>query len=180
MAKLDIVIHPYDSLRATAEEVTTSDLMSVETQQFIDDLMETLEDKFPLGAGLSANQVDVLKRIFVINLELDNGMLIKQVFVNPKIELSSDETGIDWEGCLSFPDQWGQVVRPKTVRISAWDRHGDDFEINASNFYARLLQHELDHLNGDLFIDKLESELIDTKELDTIVEKADRNEPSRG
>ncbi len=175
MALKTIVQYPHEALRKIAKEVTEEQLKSNEFQQELDNLMETLENEYPLGAGLSGNQINSLYRMFVINMEIDNGQFLKQFFINPEIVSFSTQTDIDWEGCLSFngpngtPDQWGQVERATTIKVKFIDRQGRQQEFMASNFYARLIQHETDHLNGILFIDKLESELVNTVELDKIL-----------
>ncbi len=181
MAKLAIVQHPHPTLRQSAHEVTPNTLQDKKFQQFIQDLMETLESQYPQGAGLSANQVDQLYRVFVINVEIDENNFFKQVFINPEITDMSTATATDWEGCLSFigpdgePDQWGQVKRALAIKLRAVDPSGEPIELQASHFLARLIQHEIDHLNGILFIDKLESELVNTKQLEDILRQ--ENEP---
>ena len=175
MALKRIVQYPHEALRKIAKEVTEEELLSNKFQQNLDNLMQTLENEYPLGAGLSGNQINSLYRMFVINMEIDNGTFLKQYFINPEIVSFSTQTNLDWEGCLSFngpdgtPDQWGQVERATTIKVKFMDREGQQQETMASNFYARLIQHETDHLNGVLFIDKLKSELINTIELDKIL-----------
>ena len=76
------------------------------------------------------------------------------VFINPKIISSSKDVALGWEGCLSIPDEYGKVQRPKKVKIKALNEEGEEVRINASGFFARVIQHEIDHLDGILFIDK--------------------------
>lgn len=181
MALLKIVQHPHDTLRKTATAVDNKTIASSEFQQFLDNLLETLENEYPLGAGLSANQVDKLWRVFVVNLEIESGKFLKTFFINPTITAFSKTTDTDWEGCLSFadkdgsPDQWGLVRRASSITVSAQNRDGETFTINANEFLARLIQHETDHLNGVLFIDKVESGLLSTAELEDLIELEEEN-----
>lgn len=181
MALLNIIQYPHDTLRKTATKVKQETIASSEFQQFLDNLLETLENEYPLGAGLSANQVDKLWRVFVVNLEIESGKFLKTFFINPHITASSKETDTDWEGCLSFadkdgsPDQWGLVRRAKSITVTAQNREGETFTINANEFLSRLIQHETDHLNGVLFIDKVESELLTTAELEDLIEIEEEN-----
>ena len=184
MSVLTIVQYPTPVLRQLAEEVDEDVLASNDFAQFANNMMETLESYGPLAVGLSANQVGVLHRIFIINLEVREGEFLKQYFVNPKITSFSKETDLDWEGCLSFngpegtPDQWGKVRRATDIVVEAQNLRGDKFKVNAKDFYARLIQHELDHLNGVLFIDKLESELLDTQQLEKMLsEEPEERDP---
>lgn len=177
MALLEIKQSPFETLRQKAEKVTKNDLKDPAFQKLLDDLMETLENEYPMGAGLAANQIGTLKRFFAVNVEVGENAFLKQIFINPEIFEKSQQTDLDWEGCLSFvneegePDQWGLVRRATNVKLRAWDREGNTIEVKAGEFYARLLQHELDHLDGVLFIDKLESKLLSTEELDELMEK---------
>ncbi|NCS32449.1 peptide deformylase [bacterium] len=166
-----IIVHPNETLRKTASEVPLENGLSDEHSILALDLMETLESTYPLGAGLSANQVNQTSRIFVINLEVGEGHFMRQYFINPEIVKTSTQTITDWEGCLSIPDQWGHVERFKSVTVSAYNLKGEEFTVTAADFYARLVQHELDHLNGILFIDKLKSRIYSTQELQKLEEK---------
>ena len=182
MGLLPIKQYPYKTLREKATKVSPSEIADPKFQKLLDDMMATLVKESPLGAGLAANQIGVLKRFFAVNVEIENDMYMRQVFINPEIVSTVKATGTDWEGCLSFvdvdghPDQWGLVRRPTSVVIKALDRHGKPFEVKAADFYARLLLHENDHLNGVLFIDKLESDILNTDELDTLLRKQHHKE----
>lgn len=171
MPILEIKHHPFVALRQKAEPVEKKLLKNSEFKQFSQNLMETLENKYPLGAGLAANQVGKLVRVFAVNLEIEKDQFMKQIFINPKVIHQSNETAIGWEGCLSFPDQWGKVRRAVSITVKALDPAGHTFEVDAANFYARLLQHEIDHLDGILFIDKLESELVDTARFEELMRR---------
>ena len=181
MALLKIIQHPNDTLRKTASVVDKQTIASSEFQQFLDNLLETLENEYPLGAGLSANQVDQLWRVFVVNLEIETGKFLKTFFINPKITAFSKDSDTDWEGCLSFadkdgsPDQWGLVRRATSITVTAQNREGETFTISANEFLSRLIQHETDHLNGVLFIDKVESGLLNTAELEELIELEEEN-----
>lgn len=115
--------------------------------ELLDDMRETLE--FKQGAGLSAVQVGVLKRVFIINI---NNMQIE--FVNPEI-LMKKGNQCNKEGCLSVEGQYGYVNRPAQVRIKAFDRYGNKFELLCEDWVAICVCHENDHLDGILYIDKL-------------------------
>ena len=106
------------------------------------------------GVGLAANQVDLPLRLFVANLQADPEEGEELVFVNPVV---SRPKGIDEqeEGCLSFPGLQCQVKRPETVRLNAFNLEGKEFDGEVNGFLARVIQHELDHLDGVLFIDRL-------------------------
>lgn len=157
--------HPYKPLRQQAEQIDHEELLSDDFHTIVQSLIETLLHEGDRGAGLAANQIGITKQVFVTNMDLPNGTSITQVFINPEIISVSSETEIDWEGCLSFPDQWGQVERPTFATVRAQNLKGEVFTVQAKDFYARLLQHEYDHLQGVLFIDKLESDLISTEAL---------------
>ncbi|MDR2481126.1 MAG: peptide deformylase [Spirochaetaceae bacterium] len=103
------------------------------------------------GAGLAGPQVGVLERIYVIHLERDKPL----VFINPSITETSPDTCLCEEGCLSIPGFWGDITRPKTVRVQAWNEKGRPFTLEASGLLARVIQHEYDHLEGVLYIDHL-------------------------
>lgn len=123
----------------------------------LDDMAETMYKA--KGVGLAAPQVGILRRAVVIDVgdglvELINPVIVKK---------SGKQRGI--EGCLSCPDQWGYVVRPMNVTVKAQDRTGKEIEINAKEFFARAVCHELDHLDGHLFIEKVD-EFVDPKDLE--------------
>lgn len=145
-------------LRARAAEVSAEDLRSPEVQQLIDDLIETR--RAAGGAGLAANQVSALRRIAVVEVDENTRYRYKPpipltVIVNPVIEpLSSEELAIN-EGCLSVPDLRGDVARLLRVRIHSVDRFGEPQETVAHGLSAGTFQHEVDHLDGVLFLDRV-------------------------
>src|SRR5207237_2749949 len=118
-------------------------------RRLLDDLLETMRDA--PGIGLAANQIGIPLRVAVIELEEKVTELI-----NPQIVRASGEV-IDWEGCLSIPGFVAEVKRSAKVTVKAQDRHGKEFRIKGEELLARALQHEIDHLNGVLYIDYLES-----------------------
>ncbi len=126
-------------------------------QELIDDMFDTLYEAN--GVGLAAPQVGVLKRIVVIDTTGEDPMLL----INPKIiETSGEQTG--YEGCLSVPGKTGQVTRPNYVKAVAYDENMELFEIEGTELLARAIMHELDHLEGHLYVEKVEGELQDVED----------------
>jgi peptide deformylase len=117
--------------------------------RLLDDLLETMRDA--PGIGLAANQVGVPLQVAVIEIE---GKITE--LVNPKVVRRSGKT-VDWEGCLSIPGFVAEVERSTKVTVQARDRNGREFRVKGDELFARALQHEIDHLNGILYIDYLES-----------------------
>lgn len=113
----------------------------------LDDMLETMYAAD--GVGLAAPQVGILKRLVVI--DIGEGPM---KLVNPEI-VENDGEVVDYEGCLSVPGEQGNVIRPETVKVKALNEKGENIEINGSGLLARALCHEIDHLNGVLFIDKV-------------------------
>jgi peptide deformylase len=107
------------------------------------------------GIGLAANQVDLPLRLFILNLEAKPEAGEEMVFINPVISLPRGGSEEMEEGCLSLPGLYGQVVRPKQVRINAYSLAGKEFQADATGLFARCVQHELDHLDGVLFPDRM-------------------------
>lgn len=117
----------------------------------VDAMFETLSEAD--GVGLAGPQVGVPKRLFIIQIRDE----VKRVFVNPQIVQTSMEESVMEEGCLSIPGVWHDVQRPSSVTIQAQDVEGKPFTVQADGLYARAIQHENDHLNGELFIDHLDA-----------------------
>lgn len=115
----------------------------------VDDMIETMHQKD--GVGLAAPQVGILKRVVVIDLYDDKG---PYVLINPEIIKEKGEQEVE-EGCLSFPDKFGKVKRPAEVIIKAIDRDGKEYKLKGKGLLAQAISHELDHLEGILFIDKI-------------------------
>ena len=136
-------------------------------QRLLDDLLETMRDA--PGIGLAANQVGVPLQVAVIEIE---GKVTE--LINPKLVRRSGSV-VDWEGCLSIPGFVAEVERAEKVTVKARDRHGKEFRVKGDELLGRALQHEIDHLNGVLYIDYLESleELVRVSEAsDTVKEEA--------
>ncbi|MEM7008536.1 MAG: peptide deformylase [Thermodesulfobacteriota bacterium] len=164
--------HPV--LRKRAQEI--ENIRDEELQNFIDDLIETCTDSN--GVGIAAPQVYESKRIFIIsskpNTRYPNAQEMGPIaLINPEIISRSDELEKDWEGCLSIPGIRGLVPRHKTIKVKYQTRDGDHVEDELSDFIARIFQHELDHLDGIVFLDRMESnsEIITEKQYQKLMTK---------
>lgn len=122
-------------------------------RHFADDMLETMYDA--PGIGLAAIQVGEPIRMLVIDLAKEDEPRTPQVFINPQILRASDDRSVYEEGCLSIPDYYAEVERPATVTVSYLDREGAERELEAEGLLATCLQHEIDHLDGVLFIDHI-------------------------
>jgi peptide deformylase len=148
--------HPV--LRKVAKNISITELKSPAMQKFIDDMIETMKEYD--GVGLAADQVFTSKQVAVLEVA-DNPRYPRKpkvpltVLVNPKITPRSDEMEEDWEGCLSIPDLRGRVPRYKSIRVQALDRHGKKLDFIANGFHARVIQHEFDHLNARVYLDRM-------------------------
>ena len=149
MAKLKIVKMGDEILRKVCRPV---EKITPRTIMLLDDMIETMRDAN--GCGLAAPQVGILRRIAVV--EVEEGQVIEMI--NPKIIAYAGEQH-DTEGCLSIPGRWGITKRPMHVTVRAINRHGEEFEVSGSELLARALCHEIDHLDGKLFIDCMIEEL---------------------
>lgn len=125
-------------------------------RELAEDMMDTMH-KYE-GVGLAGPQVGILKRIIVIDLYEENSQYI---LINPVIKKQKGEQIVD-EGCLSFPNQYGKVKRPKTIVVEALDIHGKKVKIEGKDLLAQALSHEIDHLNGEVFIYKVEEGTLET------------------
>jgi peptide deformylase len=150
MAIKPIIIVPDPKLRLVSAPVERVD---AELLSFADDMLETMYDA--PGIGLAAIQVAVPRRLVVIDLAKEDEPPAPQVFINPDIVWSSEERNVYEEGCLSIPDYYAEVERPAKVRVSYIGRDGKHAEIEADGLLATCLQHEIDHLNGVLFLDHI-------------------------
>ena len=146
MAVLEILEFPDPRLRNVAEPVTE---VTDELRSLIDDMFETMYDA--PGIGLAASQVDVHQRLLVIDISEDHSEPL--VFINPEVEVLDPELGEYDEGCLSVPGFYETVNRPRRVRVTALDRDGESFTRELDGLLAICLQHEIDHLDGKLFVD---------------------------
>ncbi len=151
MALRDIIIHPDPRLKKQAEPVTdiTDDL-----RRLSDDMLETMYDA--PGIGLAAPQVGVLKRLLVMDCVKEEGAAPRpMVLLNPVVDWTSEETNTYEEGCLSIPDQYADVTRPAEVEVSWLGLDGKTHTERFGGLWATCVQHEIDHLDGKLFIDYL-------------------------
>jgi len=143
---MNILTLGHEVLRQKAKEVSRID---GQTAHLVKEMLETM--RLGKGIGLAATQVGILERIFVVHIADD----IPRVFINPVLKGVSPETSVYEEGCLSIPGIYADVTRPEMISIEAWDEKGIPFHLDADGLLARVIQHELDHLNGVLFIDHL-------------------------
>jgi peptide deformylase len=158
MAILKVARLGHPVLRKKAAPVPVGEIGSAPVQRLIDDMVETMREYN--GAGLAANQVHVLKQICVIEVSAnprypDAPDIPLTVLVNPVVTPLTEEMADGWEGCLSIPDMRGMVPRYTAVRLEAYDRHGKRISEVAKDFHARVLQHETDHLNGIVYLDRM-------------------------
>jgi peptide deformylase len=147
MPVLEVLTFPDERLRTVAKPV---DAITPEIQTIIDDMIETMYEEE--GIGLAATQVDVHQRIVVIDVSDSRDQ--PMVLINPEILEKSGEDGIE-EGCLSVPDSRALVSRAAHVVVKALDRNGEEYRFEADELLAICVQHELDHLEGKLFVDYL-------------------------
>jgi peptide deformylase len=153
-------------LRQVARKILKDQLLSPSMQTFVDDLVETMRDAN--GAGLAANQIYEPVQICAIAIENNPRYPYKPnwpltILVNPQIIPLTDETFLNYEGCLSVPNLRGEVPRLTHVRVRAWDRDGEDLDFEVKGLTAGTFQHEIDHLQGRLFLDRV----VDTRSLCT-------------
>lgn len=162
--KIATIGHPV--LRERARELTKEELATPEMQRFIDDLVETMHDAN--GAGLAANQIFEPIRVTAIEVKNNPRYPYKPnypltVLVNPVLTPTTDEQFSNYEGCLSVPNLRGEVKRFVGVHVKAWDRHGNDLDFEVKGLTAGTFQHECDHLDGKVFLDRV----YDTRSLTT-------------
>jgi len=160
---LEIITEPNKILHQIGVDIELAEIKSVEFQKFVDDMVETMYKKD--GVGLAAPQVGVSKKLTVITKEYTNFERQEDlILINPRWEKLSRWQSWDEEGCLSVPNIWGKVKRYKKIKVSGLNRQGKNIEFLAEGFFARIIQHEIDHLHGILFIEK-------AKDLHEIVSK---------
>lgn len=148
MSILQILEFPNANLRKIATPVTIFD---EELDVLIDNMLETMYEAE--GIGLAATQVNVHKRFLVLDVSEERDR--PQIFVNPTFEIIKEELSEYDEGCLSVPGFYETVSRPEGIKVSAQDRKGDTFELEAEGILSTCIQHEIDHLDGKLFVDYL-------------------------
>lgn len=144
---LAIVKLPTKTLHQRSVEIARENIGTPEFQTFLDDLVETMYQA--QGVGIAAPQVGRNERVFAVDSKSG-----AEIYINPEIEMLSEAMQESEEGCLSVPGIWGVVPRAKRIRLTALNRHGRRVEIEARGFHAIVLQHEYDHLEGVLFVDK--------------------------
>ncbi len=146
-----ILIHPDPRLKKVCDAVPD---LSDELRVLADDMLQTMYDA--PGIGLAAPQVGITQRLIVLDCEKAEGVPPKpMVMFNPEVIRSSDDTSVYEEGCLSIPDQYAEVTRPADVTVRWLDTSGDLQEADFDGLWATCVQHEIDHLDGKLFIDYL-------------------------
>ena len=148
MALLDIVKLPDPLLRQPSKPVAR---VTAETRKLMDDMLETMYEA--PGIGLAAVQIGVAERVLVMDLARDDEPKSPIFMVNPEIIWSSEQKSDYEEGCLSIPEFFEMVTRPSEVKVQYRDRQGEAREMHATGVLATCVQHEIDHLNGVLFID---------------------------
>jgi peptide deformylase len=150
MALRDIIILPDKRLRQISDPVKAVD---ADVRTLVDDMFETMY-KAP-GVGLAAIQVGIPRRIVTVDTAKKDEPKQPQVFINPEVVWTSEEKGIYEEGCLSIPEYYEEVERPREVKVRFMDLAGKTQEVEANGLLATVLQHEIDHTNGVLFIDHI-------------------------
>jgi peptide deformylase len=148
--------HP--GVRSPARPVPADGIPSSDLQRLVDDMIETMHEYD--GVGLAAPQIHVGLRLAVIEVpasdERSREAVPLTVLINPQVTALGDEKEHDWEGCLSIPDLRGVVPRWSRLRLEALDRTGAPFTLEANGFFARVIQHECDHLDGSVYLDRME------------------------
>lgn len=160
MAILKVARMGHPVLRKVAQEVELKEIKTREFQQFCDDMVETMREYN--GVGLAAPQVHRSIRVAVIEFDDENprykdkGHSGLQVYINPVVTPLTKDTSANWEGCLSVPGMRALVKRPNKINVKYLDREGKPHEFVAEGFLAVVIQHEFDHLDGTLYIDRAE------------------------
>ncbi len=150
MAKLPIIVAPDPRLKAKSNAVTKVD---AGVRKLMDDMLETMYAA--PGVGLAAPQVGVLSRVIVVDVAKDDQPKEPHALANPELVWVSDEDNTYEEGCLSVPEHYAEVTRPARIRVRYLDRENEMRELEADGLLATVIQHEMDHLDGILFIDHL-------------------------
>ncbi len=158
MAILKVARLGHPVIRAQAEPVPKERITSPDFQRFLDDMVETMREYD--GVGLAAPQVHVSSQVAVIEVS-DNrrypgeGPIPLTILINPKILTASKKQRVEWEGCLSVDELRGQVPRAESLEVEAYNRRGEKVRCRAQGFFARVIQHECDHLGGKVFLDRM-------------------------
>lgn len=160
MPKLDVIKMGNPKLRQISKQVPIDEISTARFQQFLLDLGETMH--LENGAGIAAPQVAVMERVFLMEMTKNPRYPNKEAFplytaINPMITVLDDHMQDSWEGCLSIPNIRGRLKRHTHIQLKAYDANGDLFTQELTGFAAVVAQHELDHLDGILLIDRMES-----------------------
>ena len=160
MSLLKVARMGHPVLRTRAREIERAELKQASMQKLIDDMIDTMHEYH--GVGLAAPQIHEGVRIFVAAINpIEEEPLPPDtepmVFINPVVTPAGIDIRDDWEGCLSIPDIRGRVPRARAIKVTAMDRSGAKIEIASQDFPARVIQHETDHLDGVLFLDRMRS-----------------------
>ena len=160
MAILKVARLGHPVLRLKADPVLPETIDTPGIQQLIDDMLETMADHD--GAGLAAPQVHVSQRVVIYGVDSnprypDAEEVPLTILMNPMLTPLGEEQEEDWEGCLSVPDLRGKVPRFTRLRVAAWGRDGRPLQFEAEGFHARVVQHECDHLDGRVYLDRMRS-----------------------
>jgi peptide deformylase len=155
MSILKIARMGHPVLRKKARVLDPTEVRTATIQKLVDDMIDTMHEY--LGIGLAGPQVHEDVRLFVAGIEDSDGELRVVPFINPEIAPTSAVVEEDWEGCLSIPDIRGIVPRSRDIVVRGLDRRGKPMEMALSGFQARVVQHETDHLDGVLFVDRMRS-----------------------
>lgn len=163
---------PNKILTEKSQKISQIDL---EAKEIIKDLIETaVSQKEPEAAGLAAPQIGFNKRIILVRdfkvlPDSDKLLIENKIMINPKIVSKSKQTNLDWESCLSIPYMYGQVNRADVIKVVYQDEDGKEHKIKAKDFFARVIQHEIDHLDGILFTERMVGKLITEAEYNRII-----------
>ena len=174
MAVKPIITVPNMILKTKTEKIKQIDEAVLKIARDLIDTVKVAKD--PEGAGLAAPQIGVSRRMCIVRNFFadpkDTEKILNEdiILINPKIISRSKEVETDWEGCLSVPDVYGKVERYKKIKIFALGVNGKDIKFKASGFLARTIQHEIDHLDGILFTEKVVGKTITEEELETMVQ----------
>ncbi len=151
---LEVIYYPHPTLRYVSKPIKRVD---ADLRRIAEEMLDLMYQS--RGVGLAANQVDLPLRMFVANPTGEQGSGEEFVIINPEVERPKGSESAE-EGCLSIPGLHGEVVRPKTIRLSAYDIKGNPIETTVEGFLARIFLHEIDHLNGTLFIDRMKEHAV--------------------
>lgn len=174
MAIKRIIEAPNEILSTKTTKIKMDD---VDLKEIVADLLETtINQKEPEAAGLAAPQIGYSKRVCIVRefQEIpgtEKFTIINHVMINPKIISYSKDLDLDYESCLSIPNLYGKVLRPRTIKLIYTDKDGKEVKMKAKDFLARVIQHEVDHLDGILFTEKIIGNLITEEEYNKLLEQ---------